>query len=249
MRRETKATLLALETSGASCSVALQMADGAVHTLEGTAKNEHSGQLTVMIQGLLESNGITLENVDAVVVGAGPGSYTGLRIGYATAKGMCFGAGKPLIAVSGMVGLATGILADVGKRGEDVRVVPMVDARRMEVYTQTFDGSMHALSEVKPLILTEELPPKEQGKTAYYAGSGARKAQDLLRAEDGWVYVDREEMRACDLLEMGEIYFMQGKMEDLAYAEPQYLKEFMASLPKAGVLDHLRRVNPSRGDS
>lgn len=221
--------LLAVETSDAYSSVALWSNDK-VCVRESTVHNDHAEVLTTMIDEVLAEAALSLHELEAIGISQGPGSYTGLRIGYATVKGFCFASGIPLIAVSTLAALAAAIEreAKLTPSTQNYCCIPMIDARRMEVYTQTFLPAIQALNAPYPCVLEEALPQRPPNTHAYYAGSGALKAKAILPPTD-WTYVDYPTVRAKDLLPILEARYLAHLFEDIAYTEPLYVKDFEAT--------------------
>lgn len=228
MSASTSPKLLAVETSDAYSSVALWHGDE-LYVRESTVHNDHAEVLTSMIEAVLTEAGLALRDLSAIGISQGPGSYTGLRIGYATVKGLCFASGVPLIAVPTLAALAAAIEREAKLTPEEnYCCVPMIDARRMEVYTQTFMPGIQAMSVAYPCILDNDLPQRPPNRHAYYAGSGAAKAKAVLPSED-WTFVDYPTVRAKDLLGILEARYWDQLFEDIAYTEPLYVKDFEAT--------------------
>ncbi len=252
MPQSSTPLILALETSGPTCSVALQLGDGAIALRVAEGENDHSRTLTPLIEGFLSKHAMSIADLDAIAFSAGPGSYTGLRIGYSVAKGLSFGASIPMIEVPTLTALAGGLLIEIeSDRADEAVLVPMMDARRMEVYTQTFSwsmaGEMAPYSEGCPLVLTERLPPVPEGAIVYYGGSGAQKAKELLQPK-GWTLVEHQ-LSARDLLPTATQKYQNHEYANTAYCEPHYFKDFIAQTAKPGVLDAARARGNSRPNS
>ena len=163
--------ILLIETSTALCSVALAQ-DGAITSYrESSAPKAHASLTAVFIQEMLAERGLTLADCDAICVSKGPGSYTGLRVGVSTAKGLCFGSGKPLLAV----GTLDTLVAQVETQEDYRYIIPMIDARRMEVYTAVFENGVQ-ITETAPMIIDETSFAEylEQGP-CLFIGDGAGK--------------------------------------------------------------------------
>ena len=216
--------IILIETSTALCSVAL--AEGGVVTAyrESSAPKAHASLTAVFIQELLSERELTLADCDAVCVSMGPGSYTGLRVGVSTAKGLCFGSGKPLLAVGTLDTL-------VAQAASDARfIIPMVDARRMEVYTAVFENGRQ-ITETAPAIIDENSFAEylEQGP-CLFIGDGAGKCADVIKHPNAtfcqcWP-------KASAMLEPALAAYKEKRFEDVAYFEPFYLKEFVATVSK-----------------
>ena len=232
--------ILLIETSTALCSVALAQ-DGAVTSYrESSAPKAHASLTAVFIQEMLAERGLTLADCDAVCVSKGPGSYTGLRVGVSTAKGLCFGSGKPLLAVGTLDTLvaqaATVIPSEV--EGSTFRyIIPMIDARRMEVYTAVFEIAGQAgndarqITETAPAIIDENSFAEylEQGP-CLFIGDGAGKCADVIKHPNA--HFIQCCPKASAMLQPAMAAYKEKRFEDVAYFEPFYLKEFVATVSK-----------------
>ena len=227
--------IILIETSTALCSVALAE-DGVVTAYrESSAPKAHASLTAVFIQELLSERELTLADCDAVCVSMGPGSYTGLRVGVSTAKGLCFGSGKPLLAVGTLDTLVAQAASDaVAGEGEESPayrfIIPMVDARRMEVYTAVFENGRQ-ITETAPAIIDENSFAEylEQGP-CLFIGDGAGKCADVIKHPDAtflqcWP-------KASSMVEPALAAYRSGDFKDVAYFEPFYLKEFVATVSK-----------------
>ena len=225
--------ILLIETSTALCSVALAQ-DGAVTAYrESSAPKAHASLTAVFIQEMLQERGLTLADCKAVCVSKGPGSYTGLRVGVSTAKGLCFGSDKPLLAVGTLDTLvaqaATVIPSEV--EGSTFRyIIPMIDARRMEVYTAVFENGVQ-ITETAPAIIDETSFAEylEQGP-CLFIGDGAGKCADVIKHPNA--HFRQCCPKASAMLSPAIEAYKAGKFEDVAYFEPFYLKEFVATVSK-----------------
>ena len=218
--------LILIETSTALCSVALAE-DGAITAYrESSAPKAHASLTAVFIQEVLDERGIRLDDCDAVCVSMGPGSYTGLRVGVSTAKGLCFGAGKPLIAV----GTLDTLVAQAEKDENPEFIVPMIDARRMEVYTAVFKDNVQT-TDTAPMIIDENSFSDllEQG-TVLFIGDGAGKCSDVIRHPNARFCQCNP--KASAMLRPAMKAYKEKRFEDVAYFEPFYLKEFVATVSK-----------------
>ena len=240
--------IILIETSTALCSVALAEDGAIVDYRESSAPKAHASLTAVFIQEMLSERGLTVADCNAVCVSMGPGSYTGLRVGVSTAKGLCFGSGTPLLAVGTLdtlVAQADDVLAvqasDVntdGSEGDPYRfIIPMVDARRMEVYTAVFEADAkgsshyHQITETAPAIIDENSFAEylAQGP-CLFIGDGAGKCADVIRHPNArfcqcWP-------KASAMLAPALAAFRSGTFQDVAYFEPFYLKEFVATVSK-----------------
>ena len=216
--------IILIETSTALCSVALAEDGAIVDYRESSAPKAHASLTAVFIQEMLSERGLSISDCDAVCVSMGPGSYTGLRVGVSTAKGLCFGSGKPLLAVGTLDTL-------VAQADSDARfIIPMVDARRMEVYTAVFENGIQ-LTETAPVIIDENSFAEylEQGP-CLFIGDGAGKCADVIKHQNAsfcqcWP-------KASSMLSPATAAYKEKRFEDVAYFEPFYLKEFVATVSK-----------------
>ena len=219
--------LLLIETSTALCSVALAE-DGRIVAVREDASRQHSSLTAPFVAEVLAERGLRVADCDAVCVSMGPGSYTGLRVGVSTAKGLCFGAGIPLLAVGSLDVLAwqaiDGAMLPEGCKA----IVPMIDARRMEVYSAVYSPAGERLTEVAPTVVTSETFAALEGPVLFI-GDGAEKCRSLLPEGSSVVGCCPH---AKALLHPAVAAFAAGQFRDLAYFEPFYLKDFIATVPK-----------------
>ena len=225
--------LILIETSTALCSAALAE-DGVITSYrESSAPKAHASLTAVFIQEMLEEKGLTIADCDAVCVSKGPGSYTGLRVGVSTAKGLCFGSGKPLIAISTL-----DILVAQAQIPDNLKyIVPMVDARRMEVYAAVYEiagqagNDIRQITETAPAIIDENSYSDilEKGKVLFI-GDGAGKCADVIKHPNA-TFVQCWP-KASAMLEPAMKAYKEKRFEDVAYFEPFYLKEFVATVSK-----------------
>ena len=218
--------IILIETSTALCSVALAE-DGAITAYrESSAAKAHASLTAVFVQEVLQERGIKLEDCDAVCVSMGPGSYTGLRVGVSTAKGLCFGSGKPLIAV----GTLDTLVAQTETPTDFKYIVPMIDARRMEVYAAVFENDKQ-ISATAPAIIDENsfVEHLEQGPVLFI-GDGAGKCADVIKHPNA--HFCQCHPKASSMLAPAMKAYKEKRFEDVAYFEPFYLKEFVATVSK-----------------
>lgn len=213
--------ILHLESSSKNCSVAISEEEELLCLCEEVSENyKQSESLHLFVQWALEGAGVSLAEIDAVSLGMGPGSYTGLRIGAAAAKGFCFGLQKPLIAVNSLHTMA---LPFAGEPFD--LIIPLVDARRMEVYCKIFDAaSATSLSETQAKILDEHSFQDFSGKKILFVGDGAPKAQSILKIDA--TYKPQVFPSAKYLIKTAAEKFRNRAFENIAYFEPFYLKDF-----------------------
>lgn len=231
--------ILCIETGTDICSVGLARDGELVSLRESDEGRDHAKNVAVFVDELLRENDVAAEELSAVAVGMGPGSYTGLRIGVSFAKGLCYGLQIPLVAVGSLDSLVqvaredyeAGII-DV-ERWEDALLCPMVDARRMEVYTQMFDAKGEPLNEVKAEIVAEDsFAEWRNGRPFVIFGNGAAKCQEVLTD----AILINVTPSARGLAALAHQRFEAGKTEDIAYFEPFYLKDFIVIPSKKKLL-------------
>jgi tRNA threonylcarbamoyladenosine biosynthesis protein TsaB len=227
--------LLSLETSSPVCSVALhRVADGAlIGQSELRLDKSHSTHLTILIEQLLENTRHRLADLAAVAVSDGPGSYTGLRIGGAAAKGLCFALDIPLVAVSTLKALAAQVAA-VTARAESWLYCPMLDARRTEVYAALYTHEGQEVLVPAPLLLDADTLAEQlaQGSVLFF-GHGAAKFRALLGEHSHAGFLAGIEPSAVAVGRLAVAAFHRQEFQDVAYYEPFYLKEVYTTTPKA----------------
>lgn len=221
-------TILAIETSGKYCSVALIHEGLAEFNREDNVEMNHARVIGPFVEDCMREASRKEWKIDAVAVSMGPGSYTGLRIGMSMAKGLCFSLDVPLIGVSTLKLLAVkAMFRNMEWEGDEI-LVPMIDARRMEVYTAAYDFRLDSLLDPTPMILTEDsydiLPADRQ---VYFMGDGAAKSKEVLKKEN-YHWLDNLNPHAIDMTALAEKAFREGDFLDVAYAVPEYIKEYEA---------------------
>ena len=215
--------LLCIETSSPVCSVALGK-DGELSAEKISGEpNGHSRVLAQLIHDTVYENGITFNELSAVAVNAGPGSYTGLRIGMSSAKGLCYALGIPLIAIRAFDSMVHTFLSHHTPGADDL-ILPMIDARRMEVYTQVFDAGGNPLADQQAYISGEDglLPDAVPGKL-WLIGSGAEKMAPGFPGYDVEAFPDAF-LSAAGLLPLANRRFAEKQFDDVAYTTPNYGK-------------------------
>lgn len=215
------ARILHIETATDICSIAASDGLELLSIQQAEGVRQHAAQITLLIQSVLEQARLSLPEVDAISVSSGPGSYTSLRVGTSTAKGICYTLGKPLIAVDTLQSLA---LASLKAEREEGLYLPMIDARRMEVYTAHFDAANERLAEAAPLIVEENTFQEElkQGIPLILSGNGAEKCRPVL-PEQGIIY-SPVVCSAAHLIPLALQRYEAAQFEDAAYYSPFYLK-------------------------
>ena len=217
--------LLALETSTTVCSIALFKGQQLLGASELQIEKSHSSHITVMISQLVENCGATLQELSAVAISGGPGSYTGLRIGTSTAKGLCYSLDIPLLEVSTLYGLAAQVI-QATPRPERYLFCPMLDARRMEVYTCLLDSQLQEVSSIAPIVLDEHtFGNKLAAQPVIFFGSGAQKFKELVKEKEHALFVDDVLPSAKTIGQLAQAKYVKKEFEDVAYYEPFYLKD------------------------
>lgn len=222
--------LLHLETATSVCSAALSRYETLVNVKESDDPRSHASVLAVFCEQILKEQALTVASLDAVVVSKGPGSYTGLRIGAATAKGLCYASGKPLIAVDTLLAMALQYVSSVNP-GKDAVIVPMLDARRNEVYTAAYEVNGEVIMPVQAMVLDEKSLQQFAGQEVICIGDGALKAAEILQ-HNSFQFDAGFRHTAAGMITPAVRKFETGQFEDPAYFEPFYLKEFAGAVPK-----------------
>jgi tRNA threonylcarbamoyladenosine biosynthesis protein TsaB len=227
--------LLFIETGTAVCSVALAHNTQIVALRENSDGRAHAQLVAPFIDEILREQTITVSDLDAIVISAGPGSYTGLRVGVSTAKGICFGAQKPLIAVNSLLSLACLAIGAHALPSPQCLIAPMIDARRMEVYTALFDAQGNQRSAVTAEIIHEKsFAEILEKQPVLFVGDGAGKCRALLQHPNAF-FADVA-ASATGMLVPATAAFAQKQFVDAAYFEPLYLKNFVATTAKKKII-------------
>ena len=224
--------ILNIETSTDVCSVAISDNGQVIFNKEDHSGPNHAVKLGVYVDealSFIDAHGIPLE---AVAVSCGPGSYTGLRIGVSMAKGICYGRDVKLISIPTLELMAVPVLLGEHPAEEDAFIVPMLDARRMEVYAKVMD---RALKEVRPIqadiVDADTYKEYLDRGTVYFFGNGAEKCMEVINHPNARLVKGIEPL-AKNMAPLAEKRFVEGKFEDVAYFVPFYLKDFVAKMPK-----------------
>ncbi|MBR5906303.1 MAG: tRNA (adenosine(37)-N6)-threonylcarbamoyltransferase complex dimerization subunit type 1 TsaB [Bacteroidales bacterium] len=222
--------IILLETSTSLCSVALMEGDVVTAVRHSSEPRAHAAMTAPFVKEVLDERGLKVSDCDAVCLSMGPGSYTGLRVGSSTAKGLCFGGGIPLLAVSTLDVLVAQAVA-AGLPDGCRYIVPMIDARRMEVYTAVYTADGQRLTEIAPVVVdgAEALFGATLCGTVFI-GDGVAKCEPVLAGEGRWF---RQECPTAEaMLQPALREWQAGNYRDTAYFEPFYLKDFIATTPK-----------------
>lgn len=225
--------ILNIETSTETCSVAVAQDGGIIFEKINNEPNSHTKYLAKFVEEALsfaESHAIPL---DAVAVSSGPGSYTGLRIGVSTAKGICYGKNVPLIAIPTLKLLCVKPLLSDDIEDENSLLCPMIDARRMEAYTAIYDRALREVREVKAEVIDATTYNEWLDKgLVYFFGNGAEKCKEIINHPNAR-FIDNVVPTAKSMLPLAELAIAKGQYEDVAYFEPFYLKDFVAIKSKS----------------
>lgn len=217
------AIILCLETATTNCSVGIAINGKIVSLKEDNSKSySHAEKLHLFINEALEEAGITIADLDAIAISKGPGSYTGLRIGVSAAKGLCFSLDIPLISVPTLDLLAYKL------KGKTGIFISMLDARRMEVYSSVYDSKINQIRETKAEVLDEQsfIEYLEQSQV-HFIGNGVAKFEDICTHTNA-VFHKQKFPSAQEMAEIAELKYQKSDIEDVAYFEPYYLKDFIA---------------------
>ena len=216
--------ILNIETSTKACSVALFNNENLIFLKEHASEDySHSETLSTYISNIIKESGISFIDLSAIAVSMGPGSYTGLRIGISTAKGLCYALNIPLISISTLQAMAVGIVKD---SNADL-YCPMIDARRMEVYSAFYDSSNNIVRDVQADVVDEQTYKEQLEKNIIFFGDGAEKLKDII-VHKNTKFIDGFFPSAIHMGGLAFNKFKQNHFEDVAYFEPYYLKDFVS---------------------
>lgn len=226
------ANIILIDTSTEVCSVALSQNGEILWNKVSEENMNHSVLLAQYIQELMDYMRSKNIPAEAVAVSCGPGSYTGLRIGVSTAKGLCFGVNIPLLAINTLKVMAQGYLNQYGEPDGNTWLCPMIDARRMEVYTAFYDNKLSLQREISADIIDERSYTEILSNHKIICfGNGANKCKETLIHSNA-SFVDGITPLASNMAKLAESAFSGKEFQDVAYFEPFYLKEFVATVSK-----------------
>ena len=230
--------ILNIETATNVCSVALANDGKLISFKESLKDKSHSSLLSVFIEEILKENKISISHLDAVAVSKGPGSYTGLRIGVSTAKGLCYGGNIPLISLNTLNIMAFGIINNqiLNKMTftsiNKTLLCPMIDARRLEVFTAIFDHLNRTIEDTRAIIINSSSYDKYlNNKKLIFFGTGANKCSKIIKSKNA-LFIENFNTSARYMISLSEDAYKNEKFENVAYFEPFYLKDFIATVPK-----------------
>jgi tRNA threonylcarbamoyladenosine biosynthesis protein TsaB len=228
--------ILSIDTATDQASVSLSGNGNVIGTLENDSQKDHAAWIQMAINTLLQKHGYTMQQLQAIAVTAGPGSYTGLRVGMATAKGLCFALQIPLITINTLRVMANAAidqwLSKAAGMAPPLCFCPMIDARRMEVFTAVYDTALQEIVEPKAMIL-DELSFKEEldNRSLICFGNGSIKWKTVSRYPNV-LFIDEKLDIAKSLAKLASSLYLSQNFANLAYAEPVYLKEFYSYIKK-----------------
>lgn len=223
--------ILNIETAAQICSVCLSQNGKVVAIRESNEKNSHAAQLSVFIHEIINEAGIERTGIKAIAVSKGPGSYTGLRIGVSTAKGLAYGLGIPLISVSTLQAMALGLSSE-DKFTPQTLFAPMIDARRMEVYTAFYNAQNRQVKNITADIINENSYADYLAKQpVVFFGDGAAKCKKIIKHSNA-AFAENQNPSSRYMAPIAESKLNANEFEDVAYFEPFYLKNFIATKPK-----------------
>lgn len=228
------AIFLLIETSATVCSVALSADDEILTKYVCTEEMQHAAKLPVFVDQALHDAAQRNLKIDAVAISGGPGSYTGLRIGTSTAKGLCYALDAKLIAVNTLELIAFQAAERIDA-DTDALICPMVDARRMEVYTAMYDNKLNLKAEPSAKIIDDNSYSEYGDSTIYFCGNGAGKCKNTIRIA-GAQYIEDIMPLAEKMVSLAVRKYLNGEVENVAYYEPFYLKEFQTTISTNNVI-------------
>ncbi|MBN1182907.1 MAG: tRNA (adenosine(37)-N6)-threonylcarbamoyltransferase complex dimerization subunit type 1 TsaB [Bacteroidales bacterium] len=229
------ALILCIETATEICSIGLIQDGKTIELRESSEEKTHASHVSVFIEDILKKHAISPVKLDAVAVSMGPGSYTGLRIGVSVCKGICYGASVPLIGINTLQSLSWDVLKLIPKElqnEKDLLLCPMLDARRMEVYSAFYDSSYKEIIKTSADIITPDSYSEilDNNKVIFF-GNGSKKCKDVITHPNA-LFLDEIHASSQKMAIFAEKAFQMKKFEDVAYFEPFYLKDFQTTIPK-----------------
>lgn len=234
------ARILCFETATPVCSVALVEDSRVIALAEDREGQSHAAKITLLAEAVMQQAGMKLQELDAIAVSKGPGSYTGLRVGVSTAKGLCYALNLPLIAVNTLEALTHGAQLTIyhsqpGREPAPVDCelfIPMIDARRMEVFCAVYDKAINEVLPAQAKIIDEQsFADLLEHAVVYFFGTGAAKCRNVITHPNAR-FPDEVECSAAHMAGPVSALFDRKQFEDVAYFEPFYLKDFVGTRPK-----------------
>lgn len=219
--------ILLIETATTTCSVALSEGGKVIAVKEANERNIHASHITLFIEEVMKSSGKQYSELNAIAVSKGPGSYTGLRIGVSTAKGLCYALEIPLLSINTLESMAAGLLTTQNV-SPSALLFPMIDARRMEVYTGAYKTDLSIVEEVSAKIVNQSSFEQYRANELILFGDGSEKFKDLFKEQSNIKFMDFENS-AAHLAPLANKKLISGEIENMAYFEPFYLKDFVTT--------------------
>ena len=230
--------VICIETATNLCSVALCSSTGVITRKESNDLKSHASMLTVFIDEILKENNLRAKELEAVAVGKGPGSYTGLRIGVSVAKGIAYAASIPLIGIETTLSMFWGIAGRIKEFTDDeadTLLCPMLDARRMEVYNAIYDSNGRVVKKISADVISEDsFADIPESKKIIFFGDGAGKCKEVIRRKNVYFADDFRISASHMKIPVYQAIYKQH-FEDVAYFEPFYLKDFITSIPRKNI--------------
>ena len=217
--------LLNIDSATEVASVCVALNGASLALIKNEQQKEHASFIHTGIAGILKKTGYKLKDIEAFAVTSGPGSYTGLRVGMATAKGFCYALSKPLIAINTLEVMTQGAIDTVGRAEKGMLFCPMIDARRMEVFTAIYNADIKTILSPKAVILEKNFLNNYMiNNKVLFFGSGSKKFMEI-ETNPNSVFAEIQ-ANAAHLGSLAEIAFRHRKFADISYAEPTYFKDF-----------------------
>jgi len=242
------ASILCIETSTEVCSVALAVGGSVVEQQEDKSGKNHAQLLTSFVENIIISKKILVSSLDAIAVSGGPGSYTGLRIGVSTAKGLCYAANLPMIAIPSLESMAHHVITNPYifgyKKDDSLLYCPMIDARRMEVFDAIYNNQLIKIRELQADIVDHLTFASllEDHKILFF-GNGSDKCKVTIQHPNA-LFLDGITTSAGHMARLAEDFWLSGQFVDVAYYEPFYLKDFVATIPTKNIFHSNSNSNP-----
>lgn len=233
------ASILCIETSTEVCSVALAVGGNVLEQLEDKSGKNHAQLLTSFVENIIKSKNIFFSSLDAIAVSGGPGSYTGLRIGVSTAKGLCYASDLPLIAIPSLESMAHHVITNPYifgyKKNDSLLYCPMIDARRMEVFDTVYNNQLIKVRELQADIIDHlTFSSILQDHKILFFGNGSEKCKTIIQHPNA-LFLDGITTSAGHMARLAEESWLAGRFVDVAYYEPFYLKDFVATIPTKNI--------------
>ncbi len=233
--------IINIETATNVCSVAIANNGELISFRESLTDKSHSALLGVFVEEILKENKIPVSQLDAIAVSKGPGSYTGLRIGVSTAKGLCYGGNIPLISLNTLKIMTFGLINNhfLNKISftstDNILLCPVIDARRLEVFTAIYDHLNNTIEDTNAKIIKSTSYEKYlKKKKLIFFGTGANKCSKIIENKNA-IFIENFNTSARYMISLSEEAYNKKKFENVAYFEPYYLKDFIATIPKKSI--------------